>query len=125
VALLGAPRMQREIPSAVGFFTTSEPRLSVRSVDRVEDLQGLGLDAALAAKGAEARTGVLVIDLRTENTSNWVRSSGVVTELYDAVALPAVVHPTSARFSPPRAATASEIPPSPLPLASLRGPLRL
>ncbi len=26
VALLGAPRMQREIPSAVGFFTTSENR---------------------------------------------------------------------------------------------------
>jgi hypothetical protein len=107
-----------------GFFTTCEPRLSVRSVDRVEDLQGLGLDVALAAKGPAARTGVLVIDLRKENTSNWMRSSGVVTELYDAVVLPAVVRPTSARSSPPRAATASEIPPSPLPLASLRGPLR-
>jgi hypothetical protein len=72
----------------------------------------------------EARTGVLVIDVRTGDTSNWMRSSGVVTELYDVVALPGVVHPTSARFSPPRAATASEIPPSPLPLASPRGPLR-
>ena len=45
--------------------------------------QGLGLEGALTEKGAEPRTGVLVIDLRTGDTPHWVRLSGVVTELYD------------------------------------------
>jgi uncharacterized protein (TIGR03032 family) len=60
--------------------------------------QGLGLEAALAAKGAEARTGILVIDLRTGDTPHWVRLSGVVTELYDVVALPGVVRPMALGF---------------------------
>ena len=60
--------------------------------------QGLGLEAALAAKKAEARTGVLVIDLRTGDTVHWVRLSGVIAELYDVVALPGVVRPMALGF---------------------------
>jgi uncharacterized protein (TIGR03032 family) len=60
--------------------------------------QGLGLEAALAARGAEARTGILVIDLRTGDTPHWVRLSGVVTELYDMVALPGVERPMALGF---------------------------
>jgi uncharacterized protein (TIGR03032 family) len=60
--------------------------------------QGLGLEAALTAKGAEPRTGILVIDLRTGDTVHWVRLSGVVTELYDVVALPGVGRPMALGF---------------------------
>jgi len=60
--------------------------------------QGLGLEAALVAKKAEARTGVLVIDLRTGDTVHWVRLSGVIAELYDVVALPGVERPMALGF---------------------------
>ena len=39
-----------------------------------------------------------MIDLRTGDTSHWVRLSGVVTELYDVVALPRVVRPMALGF---------------------------
>ena len=65
---------------------------------RNRTFQGLGLEAALAAKGAEARTGILVIDLRTGDTPHWVRLSGVVTELYDVVALPGAERPMALGF---------------------------
>jgi hypothetical protein len=40
----------------------------------------------------------LVIDLRTGDTPHWVRLSGVVTELYDVVALPGVGRPMALGF---------------------------
>ncbi len=60
--------------------------------------QRLGLEAALAAKKAEARTGLLAIDLRTGDTVHWVRLSSVVAELYDVVALPGVERPMALGF---------------------------
>ncbi|MBP3955098.1 TIGR03032 family protein [Gemmata sp. G18] len=54
---------------------------------------GLALDGALAARGAEPRCGLNVIDLRTGVTAHWVRLDGPVTELYDVVALPGVTRP--------------------------------
>jgi uncharacterized protein (TIGR03032 family) len=59
---------------------------------------GLSLDQALAAKGAEARCGLHVIDVRTGDVVHWLRVEGMVSELYDVVALPGVVRPMALRF---------------------------
>ena len=59
---------------------------------------GLALDDALARRGAEARCGVSVIDLRTGDAVHWVRLSGVVQELYDVVLLPGVTRPSAIGF---------------------------
>ena len=59
---------------------------------------GLALDDALARRGAEARCGVTVIDLRTGDAVHWVRLSGVVQELYDVVLLPGVMRPSAIGF---------------------------
>ena len=59
---------------------------------------GLALDEALASRGAEARCAVLVIDMRTGDTVQWVRFNGVVQELYDVVAIPGVRRPSAIGF---------------------------
>jgi uncharacterized protein (TIGR03032 family) len=59
---------------------------------------GLALDDNLAARQAEARCGLLVIDLRTGDTVHWVRLEGMVTELYDVAVLPGVVRPMALGF---------------------------
>jgi len=59
---------------------------------------GLALDAALAAKGAEARCGLQVIDLRTGDALHWLRLEGMVSELYDVVVLPGAVRPMALGF---------------------------
>jgi uncharacterized protein (TIGR03032 family) len=59
---------------------------------------GLALDEALAARGAEPRCAILVIDLRSGDTVHWVRFSGVVQELYDVVALPGIRRPSAIGF---------------------------
>lgn len=59
---------------------------------------GLPLDAALAARGAEARCAVMVIDLVTGDTVHWVRFDGVVKELYDVAALPGIQRPAAIGF---------------------------
>jgi uncharacterized protein (TIGR03032 family) len=59
---------------------------------------GLALDQTLAAKGAEARCGIHVIDLRTGDTIEWLRLEGQVTELYDVAVLPNVTRPMALGF---------------------------
>jgi uncharacterized protein (TIGR03032 family) len=59
---------------------------------------GLPLNETLAAKGAEARCGLHVIDLRSGDSVHWLRLEGMVTELYDVVALPGVVRPMALGF---------------------------
>lgn len=59
---------------------------------------GLVLDETLAAKGAEARCGLHVIDLRTGDCAEWLRLEGQVTELYDVAVLPDVARPMSLGF---------------------------
>lgn len=55
---------------------------------------GLPLDKALADRDAVARCGILVIDTESGDTVEWVRIEGVVKELFDVVALPAVRNPS-------------------------------
>ena len=59
---------------------------------------GLALDDNLASRDAEARCGLLVIDLRSGDIVHWVRIGGVVEELYDVITLPGVVRPMALGF---------------------------
>jgi len=54
---------------------------------------GLALDDELARRSAEARCGLVVIDLRTGDTAHWVRLEGMVSELYDVAVLSGVTRP--------------------------------
>lgn len=59
---------------------------------------GLALDEELAARGAEPRCGLQVVDLRSGDIVHWVRIEGMVSELYDVVVLPGVVRPMALGF---------------------------
>jgi len=52
----------------------------------------------LASKGVEPRCGLNVVDLRTGDVVHWVRIEGLVSELYDVVALPGVTRPAAVGF---------------------------
>jgi uncharacterized protein (TIGR03032 family) len=54
---------------------------------------GLPLDEELARRDAEARCGLLVVDLETGDAVHWLRIEGVVEELYDVAILPGVRRP--------------------------------
>jgi uncharacterized protein (TIGR03032 family) len=60
--------------------------------------QGLPLDQALAARGAEPRCGVLVVDTRSGDIVEWLRIEGVVRELYDLALLPGIRNPAAIGF---------------------------
>jgi uncharacterized protein (TIGR03032 family) len=60
--------------------------------------QGLPLEAALKAKGADPRCGLLVVDLNSGDIVAWVRLEGVVRELYDVAFLPDVRAPAAIGF---------------------------
>jgi uncharacterized protein (TIGR03032 family) len=59
---------------------------------------GLALQEELAKRGAEARCGLLIIDLRTGDVSQWLRVEGLVRELYDVAVLPQVSRPMALGF---------------------------
>lgn len=59
---------------------------------------GLALDENLRLRDAQARCGLLVIDLRTGDIVHWLRIEGVVEELYDVVILPRVQRPMAVGF---------------------------
>ena len=54
---------------------------------------GLALENELARRGADARCGLLVIDLRSGDVVHWLRVEGMVRELYDVAVLPEVRRP--------------------------------
>ena len=56
---------------------------------------GLPLDAALKSHDAEARCGLLVVDLNSGSAVDWVRIEGVVDELFDVAYLPNVRCPSA------------------------------
>jgi uncharacterized protein (TIGR03032 family) len=59
---------------------------------------GLPLDAELAKRDADARCGLLIIDLRSGDVAHWVRVEGMVRELYDVAVLPGVARPMALGF---------------------------
>ncbi len=58
-----------------------------------QTFSGLELDDGLAKRGAEARCGLLFIDLKSGDAVHWLRVEGVVRELYDVAVLPHVARP--------------------------------
>jgi uncharacterized protein (TIGR03032 family) len=68
--------------------------------DRRENrtFQDLELEASLKAHDAEARAGLLVVDLKTFATPHWLRLGGVVRELYDVGVLEGIVRPMALGF---------------------------
>lgn len=59
---------------------------------------GLPLDDALAAKGASARCGLLIVDLRRGDVVHSLQIEGMVRELYDVAVLPGVLAPAALGF---------------------------
>jgi uncharacterized protein (TIGR03032 family) len=59
---------------------------------------GLVLEEELPKRGAEARCGLMVIDLRSGDVAHWLRVEGLVRELYDVVVLPGVSRPMALGF---------------------------
>ena len=68
--------------------------------DRRENrtFQDLELEEILAKHDAEARAGLIVIDLRTFATPHWLRLGGIVRELYDVGVLEGIVRPMAVGF---------------------------
>jgi uncharacterized protein (TIGR03032 family) len=58
------------------------------SKPRDHTFNGLALDDRLAAKGAAARCGLLVVDLASGAAIEWMRFDHTITELYDVAVLP-------------------------------------
>lgn len=65
---------------------------------RENAFQGLPLDQNLTAKGAAARCGVHVVDLKTGAVVHWARIEPPIEELYDIAVLPNVVRPKALGF---------------------------
>ena len=59
---------------------------------------GLALGDNLAARDAEPRCGLLVIDLKRGDIVHWVRIEGIVEELYDVAVLEGVARPMALGF---------------------------
>ena len=59
---------------------------------------GLALEEELAKRGAEARCGLLIVDLRSGDVAHWLRVEGMVRELYDVALLPQVSRPMALGF---------------------------
>ncbi|HTU13375.1 MAG TPA: TIGR03032 family protein [Allosphingosinicella sp.] len=60
--------------------------------------EGLELDERLAAKDAEARCGLIIVDIQTGRTVEWLRFESKIVELYDVAAMPGVVQPEAVGF---------------------------
>jgi uncharacterized protein (TIGR03032 family) len=60
--------------------------------------QGLGLDAKLDKADVTARSGVYVVNLKDGSLPHWFHTEGIISELYDVVALPDVKRPSLIGF---------------------------
>lgn len=56
---------------------------------------GLALETALQRHDADARSGLLVIDLASGAITDWVRIEGVIDELFDVATLPSIRNPSA------------------------------
>lgn len=60
--------------------------------------EGLDLDQRLAAKDAEPRCGLIIVDTQSGSTVEWLRFEHTVDELYDVAVLAGVVQPEAVGF---------------------------
>jgi uncharacterized protein (TIGR03032 family) len=68
------------------------------SKPRERTFSGLELNERLAAKDAEPRCGLMVIDLNSGSIVHWMRLEGIIIELYDVQVLPGVRQPMALGF---------------------------
>lgn len=68
------------------------------SLPRHRTFDGLPLRERLEQRGAEAQCGLYVIELSTGHVLHTLRLEGLVSELYDLVALPGVTRPMALGF---------------------------
>jgi len=68
------------------------------SKPRHKTFAGLPLDERLAKENVQARCGLYVVDLKTGSIPHWLNIEGVVSELYDVIALPGVKRPSLIGF---------------------------
>jgi len=68
------------------------------SKPRHNTFQGLELDDRLESEKVSARSGLYVVDLTNGNTPHWLHTEGIVSELYDVIALPSVKRPSLIGF---------------------------
>jgi len=68
------------------------------SLPRHKTFEGLPLKAQLQERNGEAQCGLYVIDLNTGHVVHTLRLEGIVSELYDVVALPGLVRPMALGF---------------------------
>jgi uncharacterized protein (TIGR03032 family) len=59
---------------------------------------GLALDQELANRHADAQCGLQIIDLKTGDIVQWVKIDGLVTEIYDVIAISGVQRPMALGF---------------------------
>jgi uncharacterized protein (TIGR03032 family) len=59
---------------------------------------GLPLDKELARRNADAQCGLQIIELKTGDIVQWLKIEGLVTEIYDVIALPGVQRPMALGF---------------------------
>ena len=74
-------------------FVNNYAVIGLSKCRKERSFSGLLLDKHLQQRGTTARCGLLVIDLNTGATVEWLRLEGAVKELYDVVVLPGVVRP--------------------------------
>ncbi len=65
---------------------------------RNKTFEGLELDERLAAKDAEPRCGLVIVDLESGRSVEWLRFEHSIEELYDVAAMPGVVQAEAIGF---------------------------
>lgn len=68
------------------------------SKPRAGSFSALALDENMKTRDAEARCGLMVIDLNTGSIVHWFCIEGIIEELYDVAVLPGVGRPTAFGF---------------------------
>ena len=67
---------------------------------RNQTFEGLELDERLAAKDAVARCGLLIVNIDSGQSVEWLRFEHTIQELYDVAAMPGVVQPEAISLRP-------------------------
>jgi len=63
-----------------------------------QTFEGLELDEALGTRDAAARCGLLIVDIDTGRTVEWLRFESVIDELYDVAILPGIAQAEAIGF---------------------------
>jgi uncharacterized protein (TIGR03032 family) len=79
-------------------FTGGYAVIGLSRPRRNKTFEGLELDERLAAKDAEPRCGLIIVDLANGRTIEWVRFEHTIEELYDVAVMPGVVQPEAVGF---------------------------